>query len=131
MLRGPATRKRWPGPITRAALSCRRVVPFVVDLATNRKDTRVSEESDRVIIVRLVELAYTKITDSGDNPQAWPAEAVDALAEAVESTGRLEDEHGEPALLRLKEDLRAMGDHRAELLLAAMAFIGNDIAKEV
>ncbi len=103
----------------------------MVDLAAIREDARVSEESDRTIIVGLIELAYTKITDSGDNPQAWPAEAVDALAEAVESTGQLEDEHGEPAVLRLKEDLRALGDHRAELLLAAMAFIGNDIAKDV
>jgi hypothetical protein len=103
----------------------------VIDLATIREDTRVSEESDRVIIVGLVELAYVAITDSGDNPQAWPPEAVDALAQAVESTGKLEHEHGEAAVLRLKEDLRALGDHRAELLLAAMAFIGNDIAKDV
>ena len=103
----------------------------MVDLAAIREDARVSEESDRTIIVGLIELAYTKITDSGDNPQAWPAEAVDALAEAVESTGQLEDEHGEPAVLRLKEDLRALGDHRAELLLAAIAFIGNDIAQDV
>jgi hypothetical protein len=103
----------------------------MVDLATIREDTRVSEESDRVIIVGLVELAYVAITDSGDNPEAWPPEAVDALAQAVESTGELEHEHGEAAVLRLKEDLRALGDHRAELLLAAMAFIGNDVATDV